>query len=253
MNLNETEPYANLSSENEPRPSDPDREHVIKRLLVLHQLSLTLQTQLDEESLLRIMLSGITAGEALGFNRACVFLLNEDRTELVGTLGVGPINEEECRHVWNCIADRGLTLADFLEQFDQLKKYQTAQLNVKTQAIRWKVREKDDVFTRTMKEKCCFYVTPEQSALLVPPPVRELLDTRELVTAPLVVTGEFLGLVIADNKFSGRPITEEDIQLLSIVANQTAAALSHIRLIWELEKFHDILEEKVREVVAEKE
>ncbi|MCA9438468.1 MAG: hypothetical protein KC978_21980, partial [Candidatus Omnitrophica bacterium] len=60
--------------------------HVINRLIVIHQLSLTLQTELDEERLLHIMLSGITAGEALGFNRALVFLLDSGGKSLVGKM-----------------------------------------------------------------------------------------------------------------------------------------------------------------------
>lgn len=233
--------------------SRTEQAMVINRLLVIQQLSLTLQTQLDQERLLRIMLSGITAGEALGFNRALVFLLDETREYLEGTLGVGPINEEECRHVWRTIADRGLTLSDFIDEFDQLNRYQTAELNIQTHSIRWKIREQDDIFTRSLDEKAWFHVTPDEHLEQVPPPVAELLEVQDMVITPLVVTGNVLGLVVADNKFSGRPITQENIQLLSIVANQTAAALAHIRLINELERFQDHLAEKVRETVAEKE
>lgn len=233
--------------------SRTEQAMVINRLLVIHQLSLTLQTQLDQERLLRIMLSAITAGEALGFNRALVFLLDETKEYLDGALGVGPINEEECRHVWRTITEKGLTLSDFIDEFDQLNRYQTAGLNLQTHSIRWKIREQDDIFTRTLSEKVCFHVTPENLMDQVPPPVAELLEVQEMVIAPLVVTGNVLGLVVADNKFSGRSITQENIQLLSIIANQTAAALAHIRLINELERFQDHLAEKVREAVAERE
>ncbi|MCB9785011.1 MAG: GAF domain-containing protein [Candidatus Omnitrophica bacterium] len=228
--------------------------HVINRLIVIHQLSLTLQTELDEERLLHIMLSGITAGEALGFNRALVFLLDSGGKSLVGKMAVGPINEEECRHVWQSLARKNLHLDDFVNEFDQFKKYQTAPINVQTKEITWPLEKGGrDIFARTIEEKTCFHITPEHYLDAVPEPVTDLLEVNEMITAPLVVTGKALGLVIADNKFSGRPIPEEDIQLLSIVANQTAAALSHIHLIQELEKFYTVLEEKVREAVAEKE
>jgi signal transduction histidine kinase len=258
-----TEGYSTIAQLEPPPPtalplinahlSRSEQAMVINRLLVIHQLSLTLQTQLDQERLLRIMLSGITAGEALGFNRALVFLLDDSRQYLEGVLGVGPINEEECRHVWQTIAERGLTLSDFINEFGQLKRYQTAGLNIETHSIRWKIHEMDDIFTRTLDEKVCFHVTPDHYLDKIPPPLTCLLEVQDLVVAPLVVTGNALGLVVADNKFSGRPITQESIQLLSIVANQTAAALAHIRLINELERFQDHLEEKVREAVAEKE
>ncbi|MCA9425789.1 MAG: GAF domain-containing protein, partial [Candidatus Omnitrophica bacterium] len=228
--------------------------HVINRLIVIHQLSLTLQTELDEERLLHIMLSGITAGEALGFNRALVFLLDSGGKSLVGKMAVGPINEEECRHVWQSLARKNLHLDDFVNEFDQFKKYQTAPINVQTKEITWPLEKGGrDIFARTIEEKTCFHITPEHYLDAVPEPVTDLLEVNEMITAPLVVTGKALGLVIADNKFSGRPIPEEDMQLLAIVANQTAAALSHIHLIQELEKFYTVLEEKVREAVAEKE
>jgi signal transduction histidine kinase len=233
--------------------SSTEQAIVINRLLVLHQLSLTIQTQLDQERMLRIMLSGITAGETLGFNRALVFLLDESGEYLEGILGVGPLNEEECRHVWQTIAERGLTLTDFITEFGNLKKYQTAPLNIKTREIRWKVGESNDIFSRTLSEKICFHVTPTCFGDQLPPPVAELLEVQEVVVAPLVVTGNVLGLVVADNKFSARPITHENLQLLSIVANQTAAALAHLKIIQEQEKFQIYLEEKIREAVAEKE
>jgi signal transduction histidine kinase len=251
-----TQPSSTVSSATSsmvPPPRDMDRELLIRRLLVLHRLSLTLQTQLEEESLLRIMLSGVTAGDALGFNRAQVYLLDDSKTELAGKLGVGPINEEECRHVWSSLCEGALTFEGFLREFDQLKKYQTAELNLKTQSIRWKIGDPLDVFTRTLRDKTSYLIRREETSFFIPEPVMDILDADEIVTAPLLVTGTNLGLVVADNKFSNRPITSEDIQLLSIVANQTAAALSHIRLIRELERFHSILEDRVREAVAEKE
>ncbi|MCA9433029.1 MAG: GAF domain-containing protein, partial [Candidatus Omnitrophica bacterium] len=167
---------------------------------------------------------------------------------------VGPINEEECRHVWQSLARKNLHLDDFVNEFDQFKKYQTAPINVQTKEITWPLEKGGrDIFARTIEEKTCFHITPEHYLDAVPEPVTDLLEVNEMITAPLVVTGKALGLVIADNKFSGRPIPEEDMQLLAIVANQTAAALSHIHLIQELEKFYTVLEEKVREAVAEKE
>lgn len=240
---------SNLEDHHETRD---DQHNVVNRLLVVHQLSLMLQTQLDQNALLRIMLSGITAGEALGFNRALVLLLDDDKCHLVGALGVGPVNEEECRHIWAEIASRGLTLNDFVNEFDSLNRYQKAQFNTETQKIRWLIGNENDLLTRTIKEKVCYHVTPDQFSDIVPEPLAQMLETSEFVAAPLVVTGNALGVVVADNKFSGNPITNEEIQLLSIVANQTAAALSHIRLFRELEKFQDHLAEKVREAVAEK-
>jgi hypothetical protein len=49
-------------------------------------------------ALLHIVLSGITAGEGLGFNRGFCFLVNSDRTFLEGRMGLGRLTRG-MRHI----------------------------------------------------------------------------------------------------------------------------------------------------------
>jgi hypothetical protein len=54
---------------------------------------------------LRIMLTGATSGDAFGFNRAAVFLVNEDSGYLEGKCAIGPLNKEEAGRIWNEVSD----------------------------------------------------------------------------------------------------------------------------------------------------
>jgi signal transduction histidine kinase len=56
---------------------------------------------------------------------------------------------------------------------------------------------------------------------------RRLLGSREFVLAPLIARGEPVGVLLADNLFSGQPISEEHVELLSMFANQAAIAIEN--------------------------
>ena len=79
-----------MPEDSAPRAEDRSRQDqagTIHRLLILNQVSMAMQSTLDLEQLLHIILSGVTAGEALGFNRAMLFLTSEDGAQLEGRIG----------------------------------------------------------------------------------------------------------------------------------------------------------------------
>lgn len=58
----------------------------------------------------------------------------------------------------------------------------------------------------------------------------ELLRTRSFVVLPLVVRGQAIGVLAADNKTSRRPLTPEVVGLLRIFAAQAGIAIENARL-----------------------
>jgi hypothetical protein len=61
------------------------------------------------------------------------------------------------------------------------------------------------------------------------------LATRELAVIPLTVGGKPIGLLVADNTHTGRPVSDEDQRLLGAVANLLAAGVDRVRLRREVE------------------
>ncbi|NIP99486.1 MAG: hypothetical protein GWN10_02535, partial [Nitrospinaceae bacterium] len=47
-----------------------------------------------------IILNGITMGEAGGFNRAMLFIVNEKTNMLQGMMGLGPASGEDAFRIW---------------------------------------------------------------------------------------------------------------------------------------------------------
>jgi predicted DNA-binding ribbon-helix-helix protein len=54
---------------------------------------------LDLEQILYVILSGITSGDGLGFNRAILFLVDEAGRSLRVTMALGPADEESAQKI----------------------------------------------------------------------------------------------------------------------------------------------------------
>ena len=63
----------------------------IEELTVLKTVSEALLKVSSLKGCLRILLTGVTAGEAIGFNRAALFLVNQHKRALEGQIGFGHI------------------------------------------------------------------------------------------------------------------------------------------------------------------
>lgn len=229
-----------------------DRQaQTIQRLLIINQVSMAMQSTVELERLLHIVLSGITAGEGLGFNRAILFLVNSDRTFLEGRMGVGPINHEECRHIWNEIFSSELQLIDFLRFFGGVKAYQNSELNRRTRGLRIPLRPGAGIVAQSVLEKRAFVIENVENDPRVNPEIRDLLQTQVFAATPLIASDEALGVIVVDNRFTRRPIGADDLQMLALLANQAAVAVLNARHVARISRFNVELEEKVRQATED--
>jgi signal transduction histidine kinase len=84
----------------------------------------------------------------------------------------------------------------------------------------------------------------------------EKLGTDKLALVPMVSKGHLLGLLAADNKITGHPISDEAVQLLQVLANQAAVAMERARLYevqrerrCELERINKLLAESQNQII----
>src|SRR4030042_1461296 len=77
-----------------------------KELSTLWELNKALLTTVNFERILHFTLTAITIGEGLKFNRAMLFLVNEKKRILEGTMAVGPDSAEEVGRVWASLSQR---------------------------------------------------------------------------------------------------------------------------------------------------
>ncbi len=102
--------------------SEMAREHEkrVKQLSTLWELNKALLTTVNFERIVHMTLTAITIGDGLGFNRAMLFMVNEKKRILEGTLAVGPNSAEEAGRIWTTLSQRKGHLSDLITQIRAL-------------------------------------------------------------------------------------------------------------------------------------
>ena len=198
-----------------------------EQLALINRLIKAIKGPLDLDKALRVILTCVTAGHALGFNRAFVFLTDSQSERLEGRLAVGPGSQEEATAIWSEISARGETLEDLLESARLGES--DHRLTERVRKISVPIEDSGELLTRTIQEHKSLTVRNATEAEKVDSHLVDELSLSEFVCAPLVARGESLGVIVADNKFSGNPIESRQVQLLEMFCGQAALTIANAR------------------------
>jgi signal transduction histidine kinase len=237
-----------------------DDSHRIREFSTLWELNKALLTTVNFERIIHLTLTAITFGDGLGFNRAMLFLVNKKEKVLEGALGVGPDSAEEAGRIWSALSRKKGGFSDFVTRLHETTST-PSHLNSVVQEIRIPL-EQQCILSRTVLEGKPFNIRFPES--------REgWLQTRcewgchlssevgcyvgdqlgrdtmaySFATVPLWGKGKVIGVIVVDNLYNRRPITDEDLRLLSLFANQAGLAIENSLLYRRLEEVHRELKE----------
>jgi signal transduction histidine kinase/PAS domain-containing protein len=209
------------------------------QLQMMHEIGRRFQeaVSLDVDKVLSTVLTCITAGSALGFNRAFVFLFDPARERLVGRMALGPSSPEEAGHIWSDISQREVSLEEMLAEDGAPERIEKP---LQRQTRNLELHPKNPCFpllTRAFEEKRAlltgrddwFQCQPDapQSQRDEADAFAALLCASEMVVAPLVTKEEIVGVIFADNLYSGTSIGDDDIQMLDTLAQQACLAIDN--------------------------
>ncbi len=236
-----------------------EHEKRAKELSTLWELNKALLTTVNFDRILHLILTAITIGGGLGFNRAMLFLVNEKDHLLRGTMAVGPDSAEEAGRVWASLSQRKEPLSDLIVQ---ISPEHSSSLNSVVKEIQISLENEECILSRTILEGRPFNIQFPQSK-------EGWLQTRcergcrlgsevgcfwgdhpnkdtriySFATVPLMGKGKVLGVIVVDNLYNQNPITEEDLHFLSMFANQAGLAVENATLYRNLEEVHRELKE----------
>jgi len=198
-----------------------------QELSVLYDIGTAMSTTLNLDRLLRIILTAATmGGSGLGFNRALLFLTNERTNTLQGMMGVGPENWEEAGRAWSEVSGKHKSLMEWI-QTGELFEHQDTALNSLARSIRVALMPAEGVLELTVQNKQPYNITDAGSSPIVPKELRETLRVNSFATVPLVAKDRVIGLILVDNMFTQRPITNNDIRFFTLFAHQAALAIEN--------------------------
>jgi len=207
-----------------------------QRFATLYNVARALMSTVKSERLLQIMLGALTSPTGLNFSRAILFLMEEDGKTLAARMGMGPAGTGDAQGPGAGNEDAAAPAADGKSAagtngWPDIRRFSVSLENGNCLVAR-AVREKRAIRTETG----CMPSQPLLAPSSVGPDERFCrLHAQSFVTVPLVVKGEARGAVYVDNKFSGREISDEDIQILTMFASEACLAMENAALYESLE------------------
>lgn len=180
----------------------------------------------DLDATMQVVLACVTSGYSIGFNRAFLFLLDEDSEWLRGSLAVGPRDVEEAREIWNTIEETAPSLEETISAFRSGGRQGNEELSSRTKSL--KVRLGDGT---SLLERCVLgneTIVAGEGEVPVEDDVLRALDLRAFVCAPIAAGGKPLGVIVADNVITGAAPTPDQVEMLNALASQVGQAVANV-------------------------
>jgi hypothetical protein len=209
----------------------------LREISILNEIGMAMQGTMQLDALLEVILTGATFGGGLGFNRAILLLVDESRRVLEGRMGVGPSTGEEAARVWTALASSARSLREVIaERAAHLREGADTAFDRLARDLVVPLRPDAGVLALTALEGRAFRMSDARRDPRVHPQWEGRLDADEFACVPLVAKGKVVGVIAVDNKFNGKPITDEDLELLSVFATQAGLAVESARVYTHLEE-----------------
>lgn len=206
-------------------------EKARSELYVLYEISNAMRTSLKLEDVLYIILTGVTAHAGLGFNRAMLFLVNEKENIVEGKIGIGPHTGEEANRIWKQIEAEKNTLDDLIENYKTSDKMADSQFNRLVVSLKLHLDERNGgVISLSILENMPMHISQEIISQYASDPLLQRIHMEEFAIVPLRTKDKVIGTIVVDNPFNKKPITKDEIRILTMFANQAGLAIENSQL-----------------------
>ncbi len=208
-------------------------EKAREELILLYEIGNALRTTLDFDETLYIILTGVTAQQGLGFNRAAVFLMDPSGRYLQGRMGIGPETGEEAQAIWEGIRNQKMALPDLIANYRSRKALEGSGFHKVIASLKVPLTQRaGGLLAQAIREGAPLEILrPEAQAEAAEDPILRILKTTSCVLVPLKDRqGKPVGLIFADNRITMKPIPRESFRLLALMAAHAGLAIENVRL-----------------------
>lgn len=206
-------------------------ERTKTELAILYEISNAMRTTLKLDEILYIILTGVTAHIGLGFNRAILFLVNENDNLIEGKMGIGPETGEEANGIWTRVEQEQMDLDDLINAYKVSSDVLETGFNQQVRRLKIPMKEQNGgLLALGVLDGMPLLLTKETMQNYAQDPLVQLLKSDELVVVPLKAKDKVNGIILADNFITKEPITKDDIRMLIMLANQAGLAIENSHL-----------------------
>lgn len=228
----------------------------VAQLSVIREIGECLQSAMSAERILRTILVGATASMGLRFNRAFLFLVDERHGVLRGRDAIGPADAAEALAIWSRLSAGARTLRDLVDEYEPVVDGEEPKVLEIARSLSARMDDASAFVVSALGARGTTRVAEGRvvsGATASPQGIVEVLGVDAFVAVPLEANGKPVGLLLADNAITCRAITDEDVNILELLALQAAQALTRGRLTEELARQVASLEAATREIRANQE
>lgn len=209
-------------------------QRLFSQLTILHRIGNYIQSSTQMDKILHVVLTGVTAGYGLGFNRAAILLLDDLGKNLVGSMGIGHFEMKKSHQDWE--RDHREGLFDFGRYLELLDLEGIKLTPVGEAIMKLKVPLQTagtDLLSRVIVQRKSVQVSQYEYDRLPQQFVELFQPDWPIVIVPLLARDQAIGLLVADNKFTNAPISSEVEERLFTFANTAAMGIEKNRLLQE--------------------
>jgi diguanylate cyclase (GGDEF)-like protein len=198
-----------------------DNEALRRAVRTLHEVAELVHESLEFEPTCYGVLTSVTAGVGLGLNRAMLFLADPAQSSaLRGVMAVGPDDEREADRVWRALEAGGADLPTLYQAGLRLRDAPGA-LDRRVKATHV-APDGDNPIARAYRERRMVIGGGTDD-------LDGLLDLTSSVTTPLLGHDGALGVLYADNRFTGERLGPVERDVFARIADHAAWALETVR------------------------
>jgi len=221
-----------------------------KELSILHEIGKAMSGTIKLDRLLQVILTGVTFGGGLGFNRALLLLVNEKANVLQGVMGVGPASGEDAASIWEGLGRRGCTLEEIISDLEEGRRGDSA-FDCLARNLNVPLVPEAGVLALTALAKKAILVRDMGNDPRVNPSFEGRLQVKSFATAPLIAKDKVVGVLVVDNKFNQQEIEEKDLEFLTLFANQAGLAIENAQIHARLEEVNRELQNTHHQLIQQ--
>lgn len=205
-----------------------DLEKSRLNLHLFYELTKAIRKSLHLDEMAYIILTGLTAKEGLGFNRAILFLVDEDYKNINGFMGLGPLNLSEADLIWKTIEDQKMDLYDLIENYHKIKEppYKPKLMEF-VQSISFPLKKESGFIFYTLWEKGTLHIKGEKIKELENDEFIKKFNLKEFLISSLWIDDKPEGIIVVDNCVTQKPILEEDKMIFSMFIEYATSAIKN--------------------------
>lgn len=186
------------------------------------------ETSIDE--MIYITITAITGGFAGGFNRALLFV--EDSSDFKVQRAMGPANEVEAQKTYEMFDTLETNIQLYLSQYKVgMSYFSDLEEKIKNIFIKKESLLSEDLFKYAIELNSSIKLPVSQ----VDEKIINLLDLKgEVAFSPIEIENHKLAFYLCDNRYSGKPITDDQLEILDYYAKESG-------MMWQNKIFQSIL------------